>query len=238
MEVHFFWFFLNFLKYTETKLFHLHRILKNGGGEGIRANPLNNLWIHHWYHALHTLKKIFCRLFFFYLLSKIFFLYSVCQAFGSRSCMIYQAVPSLIWADSVNTETLKREPAGDDWDNWEILDLIRKSKFGFRRIPHALQNVYKDSLLLLMFKFTIESQMLSQSLSLWLSLSLSLSLFVSLFLSLSLSLSLHPTYYLGQLSVCQQNTTWYYFCWRADIDPLSFPNWIYLSLSLSLSQSN
>ena len=82
-----------------------------------------------------------------------------------------------------------------------------------------------------MFKFTIESQMLSPSLSLWLYLSISLCLSLSLSLSLSspdilswatislpvkllsiclsvsLSHSLHPTYYLGQLSACQQNAT-------------------------------
>ena len=38
---HFISFFLNI---TETKLFHFHRIFKNGGGGGrggVRANPLN-----------------------------------------------------------------------------------------------------------------------------------------------------------------------------------------------------
>ena len=32
---------------TETKLFHFHSIFKNGGGEGVRANPLTPLWIRH-----------------------------------------------------------------------------------------------------------------------------------------------------------------------------------------------
>ena len=45
-------FFLIFFKYpvkmklfglTETKLFHFYRIFKNGGGEGVQANPLNLL---------------------------------------------------------------------------------------------------------------------------------------------------------------------------------------------------
>ena len=33
----------------ETKLFHFHRICKNGGaGRGFRANTLNPHWIRHW----------------------------------------------------------------------------------------------------------------------------------------------------------------------------------------------
>ena len=32
---------------TETNLFHLHRIFKNGG-ERVQTNPLNPLWILHW----------------------------------------------------------------------------------------------------------------------------------------------------------------------------------------------
>ena len=33
---------------TEAKLFHFHRIFKNGGGGGgVHANPLNPLWIRH-----------------------------------------------------------------------------------------------------------------------------------------------------------------------------------------------
>ena len=55
----------HFLKYpmkmksfglTEIKLFHFHRIFKNGGqegGGGVRVNPLNPLWIRQWYCARH-----------------------------------------------------------------------------------------------------------------------------------------------------------------------------------------
>ena len=46
---------------NETKLFHFYRIFKTGAGEGggVRANPLNPLWIRH----CHNLYKAWRRSF-------------------------------------------------------------------------------------------------------------------------------------------------------------------------------